>query len=138
MDLDNYIERLEKAMNTFSKMCFSKEMRGLEITLTQMQMLLLINSLSGCKMSDLSEALGVTMGNVTSMIDRLIKEDLVKRCEDDNDRRIVRIELTKNGKDTVKTILGNRKTGLSRIFKNVNESDKAALLNIMERIAAVL
>ena len=138
MDTNNYTERLEKAINTFSKNCFSKEMHGLEITVTQMHTLLLINSLSGCKMSDLSEALGVTMGNVTSMIDRLIKEDLVKRCEDDSDRRIVRIELTKKGRGTAKTILENRKRGLSRIFKNLSESDKATLLDIMERIAAAL
>ena len=138
MNTESYIERLEKAMNTFSKKCFTKEMQGLEITVTQMQMLLLINSLSGCKMSDLSEALGVTLGNVTSMIDRLIKEDLVKRCEDNSDRRIVRIELSKKGRDTVKAILENRKKGLSSIFKNVNENDKATLLSIMERIAAGL
>lgn len=113
-------------------------MHGLEITVTQMQTLLLINSLPGCKMSDLSDALGVTMGNVTSMIDRLIKEELVKRCEDESDRRIVRIELSKKGGDTVKAVLENRKKGLARIFKNVTENDKAALLNIMERIAAAL
>ena len=94
MGESDYIDRLEKAMNTFSKKCFSKELLGVEITVTQMQTLLLIHSLPGCKMSDLSEGLEVTLGNVTSLIDRLAKEGLVKRVEDDSDRRIVRVELT--------------------------------------------
>ncbi len=134
----DYIDRLERAMNTFSKKCFSKELLGVEITVTQMQTLLMINSLPGCKMSDLSEKLEVTLGNVTSLIDRLIKEGLVKRCEDESDRRIVRVELTPKGKNTVTTVLANRKKTLAGIFKKVKESDKEVLLNIMERIAAEL
>ncbi len=134
----DYIDRLEKAMNTFSKKCFSKELLGVEITVTQMQTLLLIHSLPGCKMSDLSEGLEVTLGNVTSLIDRLAKEGLVKRVEDDSDRRVVRVELTSKGKSTVSTVLANRKKTLAGIFKKVKESDKEVLLNIMEKIAEEL
>ena len=44
--------------------------------------------------SDIASSLCISKPNMTPIIDKLIKEDLVCRQEDCNDRRIIRIQLT--------------------------------------------
>ncbi len=58
----------------------------------------LINNGSS-SISDIAHNLGISKPNMTPLIDKLIKEGLVCRQEDPNDRRIVRIELTKKAYD---------------------------------------
>lgn len=49
--------------------------------------------------SDIAHNLSISKPNMTPIIDKLIKEGLVRRQEDPLDRRIVRIELTKKAYD---------------------------------------
>lgn len=52
---------------------------------------------SGLKMSELSEQLMVSNGNVTGIIDRLEKDRLVERISVDGDRRATRVQLSTTG-----------------------------------------
>lgn len=49
--------------------------------------------------SDIASRLSISKPNMTPIIDKLIREDLVYRKEDPNDRRIVRIALTQKAHD---------------------------------------
>lgn len=60
--------------------------------------LYLINKGSS-SISDIAHNLSISKPNMTPIIDKLIKEGLVRRQEDPLDRRIVRIELTKKAYD---------------------------------------
>jgi DNA-binding MarR family transcriptional regulator len=53
---------------------------------------------SGLKMSELSDQLMVSNGNVTGIIDRLEKDNLVERISVDGDRRATRVQLSTTGK----------------------------------------
>ncbi len=53
------------------------------------------------RMSDLAEYLDREMSSTTSMIDRLVKNDLVSRVEDASDRRVVACRLTPAGEAVV-------------------------------------
>lgn len=50
-------------------------------------------------MSETALLTGVTIGTLTTSIDRLIRKDAVVRQRDENDRRVVLISLTEKGKD---------------------------------------
>jgi len=54
----------------------------------------------GLKMSELSEVLRVSNGNVTGIVERLVKDDLVVRIPVENDRRVSLVRLTQKGNDT--------------------------------------
>jgi DNA-binding MarR family transcriptional regulator len=54
------------------------------------------------RMSEMAEYLDREMSSTTSMIDRLVKNDLVSRVEDASDRRVVTCELTPAGEAVVK------------------------------------
>ncbi len=52
-------------------------------------------------MGALAEGLGISMGAVTSMVDRLIDAGLAERDRGTDDRRVVRVKLTDNGTATL-------------------------------------
>lgn len=52
---------------------------------------------SGLKMSELSDQLMVSNGNVTGIIDRLEKDGFVERVSVDGDRRATRVKLSASG-----------------------------------------
>ena len=49
-------------------------------------------------MSEVAAALEITMGTLTTAVDKLIKKDYLERSRSVTDRRIVNINLTKKGK----------------------------------------
>jgi DNA-binding MarR family transcriptional regulator len=49
-------------------------------------------------MTDVADQLGVTVGTLTTSINRLVKKEYVERNRSEEDRRFVQIELTHKGK----------------------------------------
>lgn len=49
------------------------------------------------RMKELSEKLGITTGTLTVQIEKLVKAELVKRCEHPTDRRAIVVDLTSAG-----------------------------------------
>lgn len=49
------------------------------------------------RMKELSEKLGITTGTLTVQIEKLVKAELVKRCEHPTDRRAIVVDLTEAG-----------------------------------------
>ncbi|EDS76940.1 MarR family transcriptional regulator [Clostridium novyi A str. 4552] len=49
-------------------------------------------------MSEIAGDLGITVGTLTTAINNLVKKEYVERQKDKNDRRVVKIILTKKGK----------------------------------------
>ncbi len=66
---------------------------------TQGRALLLLYDKGETTMTDLHRAIGLEKGSLTSVIDQLIKKELVERKRDAGDRRKVNISLTKMGQD---------------------------------------
>jgi DNA-binding MarR family transcriptional regulator len=55
-------------------------------------------------MSGIGCHLSVPKPHATALVDKLIKDDLVVRLPDPNDRRVIYIELTKKGTETLKAL----------------------------------
>ncbi|MCG9629475.1 MarR family transcriptional regulator [Vibrio sp. Isolate30] len=51
------------------------------------------------RMKELSEKLGITTGTLTVQIEKLVKAELVKRCEHPTDRRAIVVDLTEAGQE---------------------------------------
>lgn len=66
--------------------------RELSLKRSDVACLRLLSS-GGKRASEIGQALGLTSGSVTALIDRLEKAKLVKRSESDADRRAIQVEL---------------------------------------------
>src|ERR1700678_2318829 len=68
-----------------------------EVTLTQYRTLVVLASRGPQSLADLAEAVDVTPPTATRMCDRLVKKGLIMRRHDRGDRRLIRLNLTKQG-----------------------------------------
>jgi DNA-binding MarR family transcriptional regulator len=70
---------------------------NLNLTIPQLKSLFLIAREGSMNTKSLAEGLGVTSSNVTGIVDRLVKQGLVSRQEDPEDRRMLQIQVTDKG-----------------------------------------
>jgi DNA-binding MarR family transcriptional regulator len=111
---------------------------GLDLTIQQFMVLNIVHRLDHPKMTDLAAELNVTLGNVTSLADRLIKLKYIKRQADAADRRIVRVGLTALGKDLVKKAAEKKRRAMALILNKMSPDDRHQMLKIMEKLARAI
>ncbi|MFG1602671.1 MarR family winged helix-turn-helix transcriptional regulator [Actinoplanes sp. NPDC049265] len=71
------------------------------LTLTQIKILMLLARHGNISGGELARMLGVGLAALSGMIDRLVAQDLVARTEDQRDRRVRRIGLTRAGSELI-------------------------------------
>lgn len=81
----------------------------------------------GLRMNVLSRYLMVTGGNVTGLTDQLVKEGLVERIEDPEDRRSWRVALTDKGRTEFAVVAAEHERWLIDLFKGLPAASKDAL-----------
>ena len=81
----------------------------------------------GLKMRDLSRYLMVTGGNVTGLTDQLVKEGLVERIDDPEDRRSWLVALTDKGRKSFAAMAAEHEQWLADLFKGLPRPIKDAL-----------
>lgn len=140
MEQGKYISKLSDLMSDIGKnfQHLAFESCDQEITMQQAMVLKFIKSLGNPKMTDLSHAVGVTLGNMTMMVDRLIKNGFVKRMTDPQDRRIVRVELTERSKIMINKIKKRHSDHMEKILSKIPEHDKQQLLANLQKIADII
>jgi DNA-binding MarR family transcriptional regulator len=89
-------------------------------------------------MSGLSDALGVTPRNVTTLVDALEGEGLVRRLAVPTDRRATLVELTPRGLERATEALAPFHEKLAEPFRDLSKKDQRELLRLMERLLDAL
>ena len=81
----------------------------------------------GLRMNVLSRYLMVTGGNVTGLTDQLVKEAMVERIDDPEDRRSWRVCLTDKGRTEFAAMAAEHEQWLIALFKGLPSASKDAL-----------
>ena len=68
-----------------------------------------------CIMREIADPLGLALSTATGVVDRLVKKNLVYRERSNEDRRIVKVNLTKQGKD----ICELKNAGFMKLCRNM-------------------
>jgi DNA-binding MarR family transcriptional regulator len=90
------------------------------------------------KMSALSGELGVTARNVTTLVDALESEKLVRRTPHPTDRRATVIELTPTGTKSATELVDSFAEKTAGLFRDLPEPDQHELLRLVEALLAGL
>ncbi len=88
----------------------------------------------GLRMNVLSRFLMVTGGNVTGLTDQLVKEGLVQRGDDPEDRRSWRVALTQTGRTEFARMAAEHERWLAALFEGLPPSTKDALYEHLGRL----
>ena len=86
-------------------------------------------------MTELSERLLVSNGNVTGVGARLVEDGLVARQADQSDRRTQRVTLTARGQRAFGAMAKEHESLVDRIFADVSDSEMARLLELITKLS---
>lgn len=79
----------------------------------------LVRHSDGISMSDLSKALKVTNGNVSGLVNRLVKDGLVSKEMSATDRRSFSAKLTDKGRETFQTAMKYHEITLAELMADI-------------------
>jgi DNA-binding MarR family transcriptional regulator len=85
----------------------------------------------GLKMSELSQRMMVTGGNVTGITDGLVREGLVVREIDAADRRVYRVKLTVEGERQFRRMAAEHEKWVIDLFGVLSPRQKKQLLDLL-------
>ncbi|HRF46029.1 MAG TPA: MarR family winged helix-turn-helix transcriptional regulator [Anaerolineales bacterium] len=88
------------------------------ITAAQGYTLLALSSPESVSMNDLSQTMQLAISTMTRMVDQLVLKKLVERVPDPDDRRVVRVRLTRKGHE----VQAKLREALREIFAEVVRS----------------
>ncbi|MER6062962.1 MarR family transcriptional regulator [Streptomyces sp. NPDC001792] len=79
------------------------------------------------RMADLAERLEVVPRAVTTLVDGLEASGKVRRVPDPSNRRVTRIELTDDGRTTLRELRGARRSAAEEILAPLTEKERQVL-----------
>lgn len=91
------------------------------LTMPQMVTLLAIHDSGSCRMGALAEATAQSGGTLTGIVDRLIDDGLVERIRSAEDRRVIEVALTREGRARVESVLVARRADMLRILAHFSD-----------------
>ena len=89
----------------------------------------------GLRMSELSDVLMVSNGNVTGIVDRLVDDGTVVRVPVDGDRRAMRVRLTKKGADYFQELATIHEGWVSELFAMFDTDQAEKLANALHAVS---
>ena len=92
---------------------------------------------AGLKMNELSRLLMVTGGNVTGIVDQLVKEGLVERVDDAADRRAWRVKLTRAGARSFGDMARAHEEWVAGLLAGLSRKESDALMQLLARLKAI-
>ncbi|GAQ57528.1 MarR family winged helix-turn-helix transcriptional regulator [Streptomyces acidiscabies] len=101
---------------------------GLGVTPAQSRLLRTLAQYSSPpRMADLAERLEVVPRAVTTLVDGLEANGKVRRVPDPTNRRVIRIELTEDGRTALSELRGARRTAASEILAPLSQDEREEL-----------
>ena len=92
----------------------------------------------GVKMGELSRRLMVTGGNVTGIADQLVKEGLVLRETDAQDRRAFLLKLTASGRKYFARMAAQHEGWVVELFGGLSDTERHTLYELLGRLKTTL
>lgn len=85
-------------------------------------------------MSEVAQDLGITVGTLTTSINRLIKKEYVERSRIEEDRRVVLVELTKKGKVAHRLHERFHNEMVRSMMDDLSENEKEVLIESLGKL----
>lgn len=134
--MDELVNRVQEALFQLKKNFESSHVITGETPITKPQMYLLfaISKRGSCKLTQLAEMMDVKPSAITVMIDRLEKQDLVKRVNDPTDRRSILVELTPLSSQVLEAARKKRNEMMKNYLSRLEPEECNQFIRLLEKI----
>lgn len=83
---------------------------------------------------DLSNKMYLAFSTTTDLVDRMEKNELVVRIREEQDRRVVRIKLLKEGERIIEEVIQKRQDYLQNVLSEFNEEEVEQFSFLLEKL----
>lgn len=121
-------DRTIRIEENLRRVCYKIKKKGreilndVEITPPQFEALQYLRNEDNLTIGELSSRMYLACSTVTDLLDRMERNELVRRVKDENDRRIVRIVVLQKGHDLIKLVMENRINYVESILSQLDET----------------
>lgn len=121
-------ERTVRIEENLRRVCYKIKKKGREIlndvdiTPPQFEALQHLIYEERLTIGELSNRMYLACSTVTDLLDRMERNELVKRVKDESDRRIVRVEVLPKGHDLLEQVMQNRRLYIESVLDELDES----------------
>ncbi len=129
--------RLYIALNRCQQTVLKKSQETLKknnLTVSQFDVLEILYYMGDLKVGEIIERSLSTIGNISLVIDNLVKLSLVEKKKGEKDRRITYVSLTEEGRKKIEKVLPERLGDLDRIMEPLEAEDKRSLIMLLQKL----
>ncbi|MBD3296931.1 MAG: MarR family transcriptional regulator [Candidatus Omnitrophica bacterium] len=105
-----------------------------DMTLTNVLVLDALRDSGTMTMGEIAAVLNLSMGAVTAIVDKLVKQSIAARERDPRDRRVVRVSLLPKGSKLVDDLYSERVSLSNDFYGVLTEDEKKEVLRIYKKI----
>jgi DNA-binding MarR family transcriptional regulator len=135
IELSGYFQVVGERLHGVKKN--NPETRGV-LSAQESQLLLSVGTKEALKMSEIAKALQLTLSSVTALVDKLEAKAFVTRQRSLEDRRIVRVSLTAEGRKFYDLVEGAQRELSMSVLKVLSREEQDMLLALFRKLAAKL
>ncbi|MGD1052328.1 MAG: MarR family transcriptional regulator [Candidatus Dormibacteria bacterium] len=107
-----------------------------EVTAAQLEALMLLHQAgTAVSMHQLAEAQAITPSSATQLVDRLVRLGLVERLREDEDRRLVRVQLSEAARQRFEEMMRLHLRSLAAVTERLSDGDLRTLVDLLARLA---
>ena len=128
--LPEHVLQLKKRLEAFKGSGYNAEDHAFVFRI----LILLSRTAEPLTMGELSSDLAVPMSTATRIVDGLVRAGMAERVNDANDRRIVRVGMSQNGRKSYETGMAYNKQRISKLLKDFSSEEQMQLLNLMNKL----
>jgi len=85
-------------------------------------------------MREIAEYMGMAVSTMTGVVDRMVQKGLVQRERPEEDRRIVKVQLTELGEVAERWHFDEHMRVSRAILDNLSEADQDALISLLQKV----
>ncbi len=129
--------KLARAFTTFHKLS-SLDIRSFGLTEPQFSVLECLGHRGPLTIGALSKKMLISGGNTTVIIDNLEKENLVERVRSKEDRRVILVQLTSNGKTLFDDIFIKHAECITNMASVLTDQEQETLSQLLKKLGLKL
>lgn len=107
---------------------------GSDLSITEMHTIHAVGEEKPRTMTEISRDLNVTMGTLTTGIDKLIRKGYVVRKRTEEDKRIVLVELTEKGVEAKRMHDAFHQDMINTVISGLDDQEEAVLVESLRRL----
>ena len=108
------------------------------VSKTNLHVLMLMEQLGSLPMGRLATLVDVSLPSLTGIVDRMEEHGLVSRGRDENDRRVVVVQLADKGRQILVELEQARRDLLRRVLKQMSVADQQACLGVVRTMHRIV